>query len=414
MKVIVVHPGKQHSFELSKALIKKGVLDRYITSVYNKPKSFTRILLKFVKGNLYKKINGRKSSSIPDESVKQYNELGVIFTLFLNKFPRIQKIAENWNFYIESSFYKKTMKFIKNNRPDCVVIYNGYANKHIDIIKNLGVVKIMDMSIAKRDYIQQILQHEIDETGLSEIKDMHFSYWDEKMLMNDSQGCNGVDFFLVPSKFVKDSLLQSGIHESKIKMVPYGVNIQQFNLIENKKISGNLKLLFVGSITYRKGIHRLLNVIQKMPNVEVYLAGTYDKSSKIYLNYKDYENIHFLGFITRDILNDLYNECDVFVLPSFCEGMAMVGLEAMASGLPIICTSYSGVNDVVEDGVNGFVYTANQEDELKKHIIWFIENRNQLKRLSHNARNTALNYSWDQYHTRVADAIEVCIKESKN
>jgi glycosyltransferase involved in cell wall biosynthesis len=414
MKVIVVHPGKQHSFELSKALIKKGFLDRYITSVYNRPKSFTRILLKFVKGNLYKKINGRKSSSIPDESVKQYNELGVIFTLFLNKFPRIQKIAENWNFYIESSFYKKTMKFIKNNRPDCVVIYNGYANKHIDIIKNLGVVKIMDMSIAKRDYIQQILQHEIDETGLSEIKDMHFSYWDEKMLMNDSQGCNGVDFFLVPSKFVKDSLLQSGIQESKIKMVPYGVNIQQFNPVENKKISGNLKLLFVGSITYRKGIHRLLNVIHKMPNVEVYLAGTYDKSSKIYLNYKDYENIHFLGFITRDILNDLYNECDVFVLPSFCEGMAMVGLEAMASGLPMICTSYSGVNDVVEDGVNGFVYTANQEDELKKHIIWFIENRNQLKKLSHNARNTALNYSWDQYHTRVADAIEVCIKESKN
>ena len=414
MKVIVVHPGKQHSFQLCKALIKKGVLERYITSVYDKPKSFTHILLYFVKGNLFKKINGRKSISIPDERVKQYNELGVIFTLFLNKFPRIQKIAENWNFYIESSFYNKAMKYIKNNRPDCVVIYNGYAKKHIDIIKNLEVVKIMDMSIAKRDYIQQILQHEIDDTGLNEIKDMHFSYWDKKMLMNDSYGCNEVDFFLVPSMFVKDSLMQSGINESKIKMVPYGVNIEQFNPIEKKDISGNLKLLFVGSITYRKGIHRLLNVIHKMPNVEVYLAGTYDKSSRIYLDYDKFKNIHFLGFITRDKLNQLYNECDVFVLPSFCEGMAMVGLEAMASGLPIICTSYSGVNDVVEDGVNGFVYKANEEDEFKKHIIWFIDNRNQLKKLSHNARNTALNYSWEHYHKRVADAIEVCIKESKN
>jgi hypothetical protein len=57
------------------------------------------------------------------------------------------------------------------------------------------------------------------------------------MLKNDSQGCQDVDFFLVASKFVKDSLLLGGILDNKIKMVPYGVNIQQFNPKGEKDIS---------------------------------------------------------------------------------------------------------------------------------------------------------------------------------
>jgi len=413
MKVIVIHPGKQHSFQLSTALRKVGILDKYITSVYNKPNSYTNILLKLVKGSLYKKIYDRKCKEIPDEYIKQYNELEVIFTLFLNKFPKIQKIAEYWNFYVESSFYKKAMKFVKHEKPDCIVIYNGYANKHIDTIKRLDIVKVMDMSIAKREYIQKILQKEIDETGLTEMKEMHFSYWNKRMLRNDSEGCNNIDFFLVPSIFVKNSLLEYGVVESKIKVVPYGVNIKQFNPTAKKDTTGSLKLLFVGSVTYRKGIHRLLNVLKTMENVEVYLAGTYDKYSKIYCNYKSYTNIHFLGFITRDKLNELYNKCDVFVLPSFCEGMAMVGLEAMASGLPILCTSYTGVNDVIQDGINGFVYNANDEKMLKEYIMWFNDNRAKIKIMALNARKTAINYSWEHYHTRVAEAIIECINDLK-
>lgn len=412
MRVYVMHPGKQHSFQLATAMKKVGMLGKYITSVYNKSGSITRLLIRFVKGDLRKKLCGRHCEDIYDNEVFQINELRVIITLFLNRFPRLQKFAEYWNLHTESLFYKKAMKLVKREYPNAIVIYNGYSNKHLEILDNTSIIKIMDMSIAKREYIQQILQKEIDETGLEDIKKAHFSYWDKKMLANDILGCKMVDFFLVPSKFVKDSLLKNGIEENQIKVVPYGVNISQFHPM-TRSYEGRLKLIFVGSVTYRKGMHRLLHVVSEIPNVELYLAGTYDKNSPLYLSYKDNTQIHFEGFVTRDRLNELYNKCDVFVLPSLCEGMAMVGLEAMATGLPIICTYYTGVNDVVEDGVNGFVYDANNESALRQHILWFMNNKERLPRMSINARQTAVKYSWENYHTNVANAIKECINSRK-
>lgn len=413
MKIAVIHPGKQHSFQLATALHKRGLLWKYITSVYDRSFSLTSILLKFSKGDLKKKISSRKCAFIPNDKVLQYNELFVIITLFLNRLPFFHKFAERWNYLVESSFYKKTMGYIRHSQPDAVVYYNGYANKHLELLKDKKVIKFMDVSIGHRLYLQKILDNEIEATGLVQIKSEHFSYWDEKMIASDLKGCAETDFFLVPSEFVKKSLVENGIPLNKIVKVPYGVNVQQFAPKSDNVIGPNekLKLLYVGSISYRKGIHRLLNVVRKYPNIEMYLAGGYSQDSKIYLQYKDYANIHFLGFVTRDRLNQVYNDCHVFVLPSFCEGMAMVGLEAMSAGLPIICTTNTGVNDVVINGENGFVYSPEDESSLESHILWFDKNRSKLLEMSKNARKTSLSYSWEKYHENVANAIIDCVKK---
>ena len=106
-KVIVAHPGKQHSFQTAIAMEKEGLLKYYITSVYNKKGSFTRFLEKYVKGDLKKKLQNRRCGLLPDNKVKQINEIFVVFTLFLNRFPLVQYITENWNYFVESLFYKK-------------------------------------------------------------------------------------------------------------------------------------------------------------------------------------------------------------------------------------------------------------------------------------------------------------------
>lgn len=414
MKIAVIHPGKQHSFQLATGLEKQGILWKYITSVYDRPFTFTRLLLKVVRGDLKKKISTRKSDNIPNRKVLQFNELGVIITLFFNRIPLIHKFAENWNFFIESSFYKKVMKRMKKELPDAIIYYNGYANKHLDILDGLPIVKIMDVSIGHRLTLQKILDKEVQSSGLLQIREEHFSYWDNQMIANDIKGCKDTDYFLAASQFVKNSLIENGIQESQIKLVPYGVNTQQFSPKQTKHIENGspLKLLYVGSINYRKGIHRLLHALKGLKNVEISLAGGYSSTSPIYQMYKAESNIHFLGFVTRDRLNDIYNESHVFVLPSFCEGMAMVGLEAMSAGLPIICSSNTGVNDVVKSGVNGFVYAPDDEDALRNHIEWFLKNKDQLPIMSENARNTSLGFSWEIYHANVAKAIQECIKES--
>ena len=414
MKVIVSHPGKQHSFQLAEALQKKNILYKYITSVYTKSHSFTGLLAKISKGDLKKKLSTRYCSSIPTKKVKQFKEFNVIVTLFLNRLPYIQRFTEWWNFITESGFYKKVMKFARKESVDAVIYYNGYANKHLNILAGRNIVKIMDVSIGHRLSLQRILDKEIKESGIDKIRKEHLSYWNSKMIMNDLEGCSQTDYFLAASDFVKQSLIENGIKEEQIKLVPYGVNISQFTPLQDKKLlkhSETLRLLYVGSISYRKGIHRLLHVVSKMKGVEINLAGSFNPESEIYAFYKDFDNINFHGFVTRDRLNILYNQSHVFVLPSFCEGMAMVGLEAMSAGLPIICTTNTGVNDVVVDGENGFVYPPNDECSLKNHIEWFLKNPDKLQYMSAAARTTSLRYSWEIYHENVAKAIIECVEE---
>ena len=132
------------------------------------------------------------------------------------------------------------------------------------------------------------------------------TYWDEKMIRNDKEGCNMVDYFLVPSHFVELSLLSNGISREKIKLVPYGVDIKMFSYKERKRKDDILRIIYVGNISYRKGSHRLLQVVSEIDGVELFLAGTYDKNSSLYTNYSGIKNIHFMGFIPRDKLNDLY------------------------------------------------------------------------------------------------------------
>lgn len=411
MKIIVSHPGKQHSFQIAIATHKAGILQSYITSVYLKKGSWTKLLNTIAKGGILKKIRTRRCDAIPDNLVYQYNEFRVIITLIFNKLSLSPKIIEHWNFITESSFYKKVMKKAKRENPDAIVYYNGYAKKHLDILNHTNIVKIMDVSIAHRLYLKEILEKEIKRTGIKQIKHDHMSYWEPHMIDSDLEGCKNTNYFLVPSEFVKKSLLANRIKEEQIKLVPYGVNTEQFKPSCPKRLQkgDKLRLLYVGTIAYRKGIHRLLKVVSAMENVDLTLAGSFDASSDLVTAYKNASNIHFIGFITRDRLNQIYNDSHVFVLPSFCEGMAMVGLEAMSAGLPIICTTNTGVNDAVIDGENGFVYRPEDEGNLRNHIHWFQDNPEKLSSMSEAARQTSLNYTWDIYHKNVVKAISECI-----
>lgn len=416
MKVIVAHPGKQHSFQTATAFKKSGDLYKYITTVYNKPHSLTNLLTKLMKGDLKKKISGRRCNELDDSDVIQFNEFFVIITLFLNKVPGFIKVAGVWNGLVESSFYKKVMRYAKKQHIDAIIVYNGYAKKYFELIEDAGILKFIDVSIAGREYLRDILQREIDLTGIEQIKKDHFTYWNSKMIKNDVDGCNKADYFLVPSEFVSNSILSQGIKPNQILKVPYGVNISHFNISkESKSTEGPLKLIYTGGIAYRKGLHRLFNVLQKFneDEIELYLAGAYDSTSELYLQNKDKKNIHFLGFVTRDKLNAVYNKADIFILPSFAEGMAMVGLEAQACGLPMICTFNSGVNDVIVDGVNGFVYDPFDESKLEDILRWCCNHRENLLSMASNAVNTAKNYTWDIYHENLVNAVREQVERRK-
>jgi glycosyltransferase involved in cell wall biosynthesis len=96
--------------------------------------------------------------------------------------------------------------------------------------------------------------------------------------------------------------------------------------------------------------------------------------------------------------------CDVFVLPSIVEGRALVQQEAMACGLPLIATKNAGGDDLIEDGVTGFLVPIRSPEALAEKISWCAANRGSISGMGIAAQRRAAELTWRSYGEKVLGA----------
>lgn len=419
-KIIVAHPDKQHSFRLATAIKRKGLLFKYITTVYDKPSSLTRKVIGVLSGRDKKKAESHSCPELSDEDVVQFHEGLNLLVLLLNRIPFMHKWARVLKSKLVTSFGRKVAKYAIKCGADAVVMYDGTGLSCFKYLKEHqpSIIRILDTSTVSHDFMIDTFNRMIDLLGDATIKSEYPYLWEEGARERYNAEIALCDFFLAPSAIVKQSLLyKKKVLNDSIYNVPYGVDIEKFNIQESRKSNHPRKLLFVGQVTCRKGIHLLLKTLDSFNEneVELYVAGGLDKSSSWYSKYCDKKNVHFLGFVTRDVIANLYASVDAFILPSYAEGLALVGLEAMASGLPIICSQYSGVNDLVQNGINGFVVDVFDEEDLKKVINSIINtDDDSIIKMGREARNTAMLYSWTRYNEVALSAIESMLSRRVN
>lgn len=416
--VIVAHPGKQHSYRVASTMQKNGKLKCYITSVYNKPGHITHGLYKISRGNIKKKIGSHYITDIPQKKIKLFCESLGVFSLVSLKIPFLRKFYTNINNYLNDSFGKKTFKFIKKNKPDMVISYDYNSAILFERLASEcpDVVRVLDVSIITRPFMQEIFRNDYEKTNERALVDNYAEIWSKESISRVYREINNADYFLAPSQIVKNSLIYCGVNEEKIKIVPYGTDCSKFEYKEKNVQEGPLKLIFVGAVEYRKGIHHLLNVISrfKVNEVTVKLVGAYNSEDSIYKNYHTAKNIQFCGFVTRDILATYYQEADVFVLPSLGEGMAMVIMEAMSCGLPVIVSDKTGGNDAIKNGVEGFEFEAGNDEQLYERIKWFIEHKGCILDMGKKAREKAEMYTWNQYGENLVKALDEIMEEKES
>ena len=410
-KIIVAHPDKQHSFYLASALQKNEELYRYITTVYCKDDSITqKYIIKFLKGKNFKKALSRKSEVLNDSNVLQFNEVYNLIIILLSKFPFTLDICRYLRKKLSDRFGKNVAKYAIENDVDIVIMYDGTALKCFEKLSKDApkIKKILDVTTLNHSFMKKVFEEAMSKSG-SDLLKKEFKYlWDKSFLKRYDDEIFLSDYYLVPSGIVQKSLYYNKVSPNQILKVPYGVDTLKFSN-SKRKIGGKIKLLFVGQVTTRKGIDTLLDAVSNFESsstVELIVAGAYDKNSSWYRKYEKLKNVKFLGFVTRDLISELYKSCHVFVLPSLAEGLALVGLEAMASGLPIICSEYSGVNDLVINRHNGFVIDENS-NSLTNLIQFFCDISNdEYEKMSYNARETALSYSWNSYELNVINELK--------
>ncbi len=157
--------------------------------------------------------------------------------------------------------------------------------------------------------------------------------------------------------------------KAKTAVLPNGVFLPQ-GLKERKAWSDNPRLTFLGLIGERKGVFLLLKVFKKLleefPKAVLNIGGNGDveRLYKVVEQTNLSDNVKYLGWIGPEARDALLKESDIFILPSYGEGMPMSVLEAMSYALPVVSTTVGGIPELVRNEVTGILTSPGDEEGL--------------------------------------------------
>lgn len=150
-----------------------------------------------------------------------------------------------------------------------------------------------------------------------------------------------------------------------------------------REAQGSQVILYAGVLIPRKGIHHLITafvrVAQDFPESRLIIAGSHDNrgyAARLKAQIEQaglVERIELLGKMPQVGLASRMGEACLLVLPSYSEGLPRVIYEAMAAGLPVVATAVSGIPEIVQESVTGFLVQPGDENALEERIRWVLQ-----------------------------------------
>lgn len=213
------------------------------------------------------------------------------------------------------------------------------------------------------------------------------------------------DVILTPSQLAKDTLVENGVPQGKIKLLPYGVDLDLFrpDTQSHKKDSHKEEtfcLVFVGSVRLLKGLHYLISALEGVPGCKLKIVGSLSESVAALAASKRVA-IEHIPQVSHVELVTYITSSDLLVLPSIADSFGLVVLEAMACGVPVLVTEHVGAKDVVREKVDGFVVPAMNVEALRAAVEYGMNHREALSEMGQEAEKQAQQYSWQGYYQRL-------------
>ena len=175
-----------------------------------------------------------------------------------------------------------------------------------------------------------------------------------------------------------------------------GIDTEYFKPTESfiERKNDTFTFVFIGRIVRDKGIHELTECIRKL-DCNLILVGSFEDGDPVDEDDKKFlltsEKVKFVGW--QIDVRPYLEQADALVFPSYREGFPNVPMQAGAMGLPCIVTNINGCNEIIKDGLNGKIIAAPlkegtkmMEQSLLNTMQWFINHREEAKRMGNNAR----------------------------
>lgn len=375
MRVVISVGGRFHAFNLAQQLHRHGHLARLIIS---HPKF---AVVKYG-------IPPEKIASLPFKEIVARVHARLPAALWWREL----------DFYLNDLFDRQAARLL----PPCdiCVAWSGFGLHTIRRAKANGALTIIERGSSHIEYQRDILKEEYARFGITR------EPIPRGIVAKERQEYAEADYIAIPSQFVKRTFLEKGFPESKLIQVPLGVNLAEFHPLP--KPDDVFRVINVGAQSVQKGTKYLLQAFAELglPNAELLLVGAVEGEVKpVLASYAG--KFRHIGPVPQSQLIYYYAQASVFVICSIQEGFGMVVSQAMACGLPVICTTNTGGADIVRDGIDGFVLPIRDVEALKEKILYLYEHRDLCAEMGRNAlARVRTGFTWEEYGRRMVEAYE--------
>jgi glycosyltransferase involved in cell wall biosynthesis len=279
--------------------------------------------------------------------------------------------------------------------PDALIGISGSSLKTGQELQARGCKFICDRGSSHQRYQERIVADEYQRWGVSR------NVTDIRDIVREEKIYAVADVITVPSAFAARSFFEEGVPAEKVRVIPYGVRLEQFvRTGEPPNSKDRFEVLFAGSVGLRKGVPYLLQAFARLQHSgkRLRIAGSLHPDIETVLGRLPQENVELLGSVSQSRLAELMSTSHVMVLPSIEEGLALVQGQALACGCPVLASTNTGGEDLFTDGVEGFIVPVRDVEALADRMQRLADDPALQQRMSEAAlRRVRLIGGWSEY-----------------
>jgi glycosyltransferase involved in cell wall biosynthesis len=216
------------------------------------------------------------------------------------------------------------------------------------------------------------------------------------------------DHILTVSELARRTYVEAGVPPERVHAVPLGADLELFSPGGADKEGADLTFLFSGAAIHRKGFDLLLEAFDRVRAgnraVRLRLVGPRGDSAHL-LERRGTDGIDVLGPMPQPELAAELRQADVLVLPSRNDSYGMVVAEALASGLPVLVSEMVGAKDLVTEGRTGWIVPVGDATALSGRMAWCAGHPDAVRAMRADCRRAAEPATWPAYHRRLGELL---------
>mgnify|MGYP001412546410 CR=1 FL=1 len=286
------------------------------------------------------------------------------------------------------------MKDLQGRGTRALYAYEDGAHESFTTAKLAGIHTLYDLPIGHYSAAQKLFAEEAQLepewaptlTGLQD---------SEAKLDRKAAELSMADHVIVASSFTAQTLEGHLRPDQKLSVISYGTTT---GLPFHKRLAtGPLKILYVGSLTQRKGLSYLFKALAALPKGSYSLTVVGRAAADCPALRKALVPHVYIPTLPHGHILDFMRGHDILVFPSLFEGFGLVLTEALSCGLPFIATPHTAAPDLITHGQEGFIVPIRSANAIAEKLTWALENRPALATMQEAAYTRAQTLGWLNY-----------------